>query len=82
MPRWRGSGNSRLGRFRRNLDLDDVVRDHWIGTPEEIIEKLVCQKRQGIDHVILMHTATDTFAEMMEQTQIFAEKILPVVNSA
>lgn len=74
--------NSRLGRFRRNLDLDDVVRDHWIGTPEEIIEKLVRQKRQGIDHVILMHTATDTFAEMMEQTQIFAEEILPVVNSA
>ena len=73
---------SRLGRFRRNLDMDDVVKDHWIGTPEEIIEKLVRQKRQGIEHIILMHTATDTFAEMMEQTQIFAEEILPVVNSA
>ena len=74
--------NSRLGRFRRNLDMDDVMRDHWIGTPEEITEKLVHQKRQGIDHIILMHTATDTFAEMMEQAQVFAEEVLPIVKSA
>ena len=72
----------RLGRFRRNLDMDAVVEDHWIGTPDEITEKLVRQKHQGIDHVILMHTATDTFAEMMEQAQIFAEEIMPVVKSA
>lgn len=72
----------RLGRFRRNLDMRAVVEDHWIGTPEEIIEKLVNQKRGGIDHVILMHTATDTFEEMMEQAQVFAEDIMPVVKSA
>ena len=72
----------RLGRFRRNLDIKDVVKDHWIGTPDEIIEKLVRQKQQGIDHIILMHTAADTFTEMMEQTRVFAEEILPVVKSA
>ena len=72
----------RLGRFRRNLDMQGVVEDHWIGTTTEIIEKLVRQKRQGMDHFIVMHTATDTFEEMIEQSQIFAEEVIPVVKSA
>ena len=74
--------NCRLGRFRRNLEIQSLVEDHWIGTTTEIIEKLVGQKRQGMDHFILMHTAADTFQEMMEQAQIFAEDVIPAVISA
>ncbi|MCH8086903.1 MAG: TIGR03619 family F420-dependent LLM class oxidoreductase [Chloroflexi bacterium] len=71
----------RMGHFR-NQDAETLLRDHWIGTVDEVAEKLVRIKNEGVDHVVAMHTATDTFEEMMEQAQIFAEEVKPLVEKA
>ncbi|MEE9248068.1 MAG: LLM class flavin-dependent oxidoreductase [Dehalococcoidia bacterium] len=71
----------RMGHFR-NQDAESLLREHWIGTVDEVAEKLVRIKNQGVDHVVAMHTATDTFEEMMEQAHIFAEEVKPIVEKA
>jgi alkanesulfonate monooxygenase SsuD/methylene tetrahydromethanopterin reductase-like flavin-dependent oxidoreductase (luciferase family) len=71
----------RMGHFR-NQDAETLLRDHWIGTVDEVAEKLVRIKNEGVDHVVAMHTATDTFEEMMEQAQLFAEEVKPLVEKA
>ena len=74
--------NSRMGHFRSDQDIESLVQDHWIGTVDEVVEKLARLKKEGIGHLILMHTATDTFEEMREQSQIFAEEVMPAVEKA
>ncbi len=73
---------SRLGYFRRDIPTVDLVQGHWIGTPEEIANRLVSLKRMGVEHFIVMHTATDDFQDMLEQSEIFAKEIIPVVEEA
>lgn len=73
---------SRMGHFRRAQPMEGLEKDQWIGTPNEIAQKLVRLKREGIDHFIVMHTATDTFGEMEEQAQRFAEEVVPQVKGA
>ena len=55
---------------------------NWVGTVEHIAGQLVELKRQGIERIVVMHTVTDTFEEMLEQSQIFAEEIMPLVENA
>ena len=74
--------DSRLGYFRRNIPTEDLVGGHWIGAPDETAERLVGLKRMGVDHFIVMHTATDDFQDMLEQSEFFAREIIPVVEKA
>ena len=36
----------------------------------------------GVGRVVAMHTATDTYPEMLEQVQRFAEEVMPRVPQA
>ena len=36
----------------------------------------------GVDHFIVMHTATDALQDMLDQSEIFAKEIIPVVEKA
>lgn len=74
--------DSRLGWFRRNVPTEDLVAGHWIGTTDEITERLVGLKKIGVEHFIVMHTATDHFQDMLEQSEIFAREIIPAVENA
>ena len=77
--------NSVMGKFAakfRKVDKDTIVRTNWVGNVEQIAEQLVDLKDQGIKRIVVMHTVTDTFEEMLEQTQIFAEEIMPLVEQA
>ena len=74
--------DSTLGYFRRNIPTQELVDGHWIGTPNEIIERLVGLKEMGVDHFIVMHTATDDFQDMLDQSEIFAKEIIPAVEKA
>lgn len=71
---------SRLGYFRRHIPTEDLVGGHWIGTPGELVDRLIGLKRMGVDHFIVMHTATDEFEDMLEQSEIFAKEIIPMVE--
>lgn len=82
--------NSVMGKFALKLrqeagwkiDEDVIVRTNWVGTVEHIAEQLVDLKRQGIERIVVMHTITDTLEEMLAQSQIFAEEIMPLVEKA
>ena len=74
--------DSTLGYFRRNIPTQELVGGHWIGTPDEIIQRLVGLKEMGVDHFIVMHTATDDFQDMLGQSEIFAKEIIPAVEKA
>ena len=73
--------NSRLGyRLKRGQDIGQLVSDNWIGTPEEVSEKINKTKEEGITHFLALHIADDTVEEMMEQMQMFAEEVIPLVK--
>ena len=36
----------------------------------------------GVDHFIVMHTATDDFQDMLDQSEIFAKEIISAVEKA
>ena len=77
--------NSVMGKFAtkfRKADEETIIRTNWVGSVEQIAAQLVDLKHQGIERVVVMHTVTDTFEEMLEQSQIFAEEIMPLVEEA
>lgn len=52
-----------------------LLDNNWIGTPQFVAEKISRLIEQGVNHFYVLHTATDTFEESMEQTQRFAEEV-------
>ena len=74
-------GRLDLGRFR-GQDGESLRRQHWIGPVEEVAETLVCLSGAGVGRVVAMHTATDTYPEMLGQAQRFAEEVMPRVPQA
>ena len=75
--------NSRMGHQRtavRGIAAEQLVAEHWIGTPHEVAEKLNRIAREtGIDHFNVLHIAADSMAERLEQMQRFAEEVIPLV---
>ena len=68
---------SRQGQFRiRRVDLETVVASNWIGTAEEVVEKITQVQEQGIDHFNVLHVAADTMEEMLEQMEMFADEVM------
>ena len=78
-----GYFGSRMGHQRtkvRGLPADRLVEEHWIGTPEEVAEKLNRIVREnGITHFNVLHVAADSMTERLEQMQRFAEEVMPQV---
>ena len=75
--------NSRMGHQRsavRGIPADNLVAEHWIGTPDEVAEKLnLITRETGITHFNVLHIAADSMAERLEQMQRFAEEVMPLV---
>ena len=80
----KGYFGSRMGHQRttvRGLAPDKLVAEHWIGTPEEVAEKLNrIASETGITHFNVLHIAADSMAERLEQMQRFAEEVMPRVT--
>jgi alkanesulfonate monooxygenase SsuD/methylene tetrahydromethanopterin reductase-like flavin-dependent oxidoreductase (luciferase family) len=77
--------NSRLGNQSKNMNIGDinkVIADNWIGTVSEVVQKIVSTKAMGISHYLALHIAGDTVEAQIEQMQIFAEEVIPQVESA
>ncbi len=74
---------SRLGQTNtRRQDINKIVAVNWIGTPAEVVESIIMVKELGVTHFIALHIAGDTVGEMIEQMRIFAEEVIPHVESA
>lgn len=61
----------------RRKDLDTFVVENFIGTPDEVVEKIKRLEKDGATHVISLHVAADTLQELEEQIQMFGEEVLP-----
>ena len=72
-------GASRQWKFRleRGQDQDAIVKANWIGTVDEVVEKMAAVKEQGVTHFNVLHIAGDTIEERLDQMQMFAEEIMP-----
>ena len=74
--------NSLQGQFRlaKGFSLDSIVEQNWIGTVDEVGEKISNVKDNGIDHVNALHIAGDSIPEMMEQVESFAKDVMAKVG--
>ena len=73
---------SRFGEYRaqRGADLDKMIDTNWVGTPEQVAEKIASVAAQGIDHFNVLHIVGDTLEERMEQMQWFMEDVVTRLN--
>jgi alkanesulfonate monooxygenase SsuD/methylene tetrahydromethanopterin reductase-like flavin-dependent oxidoreductase (luciferase family) len=76
-------GASRQARFSliRGASLEKLIADNWIGTPDEVVQKISTVARQGVTHFNALHIAGDTMSERLDQMQMFAEEVMPRVGS-
>ena len=67
--------SSRLGRSFKREDVARHIANNWIGTPDEIAEKIRKIEAQGITHFLAIHVAGDSLDERAEQMQLFAAEV-------
>jgi len=70
---------SRQGKLRtdiRGMQLDQVIESNWIGTPDEVCEKISTLVGKGIYHFSLLNIAADTMQERLEQMEMFSEQVM------
>ena len=73
----RGYQRSRMGQYRtRKADLEEIVAINWIGTSDEVVEKIGQIKEHGVEHVNILHIAGDTLDERCAQMQRFSEEVM------
>ena len=68
--------NSYLGR-RLAGQIDGVIANSIVGTPEEVVEKVKSMEEEGITLCMSTNIAVDTFEEMLEQVQWLSEEVMP-----
>jgi alkanesulfonate monooxygenase SsuD/methylene tetrahydromethanopterin reductase-like flavin-dependent oxidoreductase (luciferase family) len=70
---------SRQGQFslKRGAQPDKLIADNWIGTPAEVIDKIMTVARKGFSHFCVLHISGDSFQERIEQMEIFAKEVMP-----
>jgi len=52
-------------------------KDHMVGTPAEIIEKIREFQKAGLTHYTAQRWAANSYGELKEQAQMFAEEVMP-----
>ncbi len=72
--------NSRQGFRRKGQDVSKFVADNWIGTPAEVADNINKVKEQGVSHFVALHIACYTVRDMMEQIQMLAEEVIPLIK--
>jgi alkanesulfonate monooxygenase SsuD/methylene tetrahydromethanopterin reductase-like flavin-dependent oxidoreductase (luciferase family) len=74
--------NSYVGRrLLARFELDQIVKGHLIGTPDEVAERIMTLGEAGMTHAAPQHIAADRFEEMMEQMHRYAEDVVPRCRS-
>ncbi len=68
---------SRLFERYKGQSLESVEEANFIGTPEEITEKIKRLEAEGLNHCAPQRFATNTYEGLKEQVQMFGEEIVP-----
>lgn len=72
---------SRLAYRMRKRDLQSLLQYAFIGTAEEAAEKAVQIEAEGITHCAMTNIAVNSVEELMEQVQMFGERVLPLFKT-
>ncbi len=56
---------------------ETLIANNWIGTAEEVSEKIAAVAARGVTHFNVLHVAGDSLAERLEQMEMFAEEVIP-----
>ena len=68
-----------------DLDFDELMRDRFLfGSPDEVAEQIIgYEKRLGITHMVLgMQGVGMPQSQMLESLHLFADEVMPKVQSA
>jgi alkanesulfonate monooxygenase SsuD/methylene tetrahydromethanopterin reductase-like flavin-dependent oxidoreductase (luciferase family) len=72
---------TRHGQFRlKRQPLEAFLEQNWVGTVDEIIDKMSKLKEQGLTHFNILHVPADSIAERKELMQRFAEEVMPALR--
>ncbi len=75
-----GQYRTKVAPARSRVDLDPIIAKNWIGTVDDVVEKISRAKEAGLNHVNALHIAGDTMEERLEQMHLFAEEVMPKVG--
>ena len=72
---------SRHGQFRLSRQgLDTFLDQNWVGTVDEITNKLGALSERGVDHFYILHIPVDDIGERRELLHQFAEEVIPALQ--
>jgi hypothetical protein len=57
--------------------MDAFLEANWVGSTDEIVEKMSMLKAHGLTHFNILHVPADTLAERKELMLRFAEDVIP-----
>jgi probable F420-dependent oxidoreductase len=69
---------TRHGQFRlKRQPMDAFLEANWVGSTDEIVEKMSKLKAHGLTHFNILHVPADTLVERKELMLRFAEEVMP-----
>jgi probable F420-dependent oxidoreductase len=66
----------------RDQNLARLEDSNLVGSPEEIVDKIARLEAIGVTMLASMSFTSNTYEEMLEDMQLFAEEVLPAVHGA
>ncbi len=63
------------------MSLEDFLAANFVGTVEQVIDKIGGLVEQGVDHFYLLHIPADTLTERIELLYRFAEEVMPALGA-
>jgi alkanesulfonate monooxygenase SsuD/methylene tetrahydromethanopterin reductase-like flavin-dependent oxidoreductase (luciferase family) len=64
----------------RDQNLARLEEVNLVGSPEDIVEKIARLEQIGVTMLASMSFTSNTYQEMLEDMQLFAEEVLPAVH--
>lgn len=70
------------GSTLRNQSLERMEAHNLVGSPEQIVEKIRALESAGVGMLAATSFTSNSYEEMLDDMQLFAEEVLPHVSSA
>ena len=74
---WARAKRSRVVKRRGGDNPDAMLAKVLCGNPEEAIEQIAALAARGVTHFVSTTYLTDSYDEVVEQVQLFAEEVMP-----
>ncbi len=71
---------SRIGASIKEDKREQAIASNFIGTPEEVAEKIGRLPKEGATHCVAQNISANSFGELLEQVHMFGEEVVPLVK--